>query len=311
MNSPLPAGTACDDICIVDGEGEIGLDYDGNRICDGVSLGQCDTMWEEIDEDCPWLHYVSIVDDGLLENFTLCGFGRCVYMISADIHYPNETNWAWIMAHSLNQETMDDKLNALCMQFIEEDEPLKGCLQASFFPFDEWESGMICLYSFKRSMLDFDLIEELFEEPELLQGGVKPAAVGGGEKKGTENKEVDKKLAPGRVAHNAAPRHPSPHRSLAQVHASHVRKKGQIVQGKPLAPVINKSALSYRKSKSGRTAKEPQVAVPNTHNYKHLTSEQVKTKLHAIREHAGMPAKGARAAGRVKPPTMVNLHPAT
>lgn len=153
----------CEDECLVDGAGYVALDpVTGYPVCNGTSLGQCQLeilMAGQVGSTCPWLHYKAIVAD-YLENFTMCGFGRCVYGV-----YVENVSFIDDIAEYINEDTMGDKVNQLCLDFIEDSEPHKDCLQATFFPLDITDSELICAFSFKNAHLDFQMIEDLFYPP--------------------------------------------------------------------------------------------------------------------------------------------------
>lgn len=195
-------GAECSDVCLVDGAGTVQIDHSGLPVCNGTSIGQCDAMFMAPDTDCPDVIWVDLVEDAGIDNITFCGFGRCIYTLHVGMHGDDSIidTLSWIM----NTDTMADKLNALCMDFISDEDPNKQCMQASIFPLDFEFSNILCLYSYHNSHLDFGLIEDMFlPDPPMLQG--KP------DKKPVPDNKPAPVVGPGKFGPKVAtPRKPHP-----------------------------------------------------------------------------------------------------
>ena len=112
----------CSDVCLLEEEGAVQLDpMSGEAVCNGVSRGQCDTMFLAPDVDCPDIQWVPLVDSAGIENITFCAFGRCVYTLHIGLHGDDSIidTLSWIM----NTDTMAEKLNALCLDFVDDADP--------------------------------------------------------------------------------------------------------------------------------------------------------------------------------------------
>jgi hypothetical protein len=158
IDIPKGLGAPCTDQCITERSGAVALDPETHaRICSGTPKGTCYPEGLSGDPvECPPLVYKDIVIDHMA-NESACAMGKCMYLVGV----PNAT-FVDDIAAIINEDTAGDALNQFCMNFISNSDPNKQCLQAFFFPMEITDSAMICAYTFRRSRLDFDILEEMF-----------------------------------------------------------------------------------------------------------------------------------------------------